>query len=79
MNARPNIIFELPNEKEIESCAEEQCGLTPGLIKKTIRYRNGLTAVLFQDFSDTVFSIQLISNDSPFSLTRNLLVRRSNS
>jgi hypothetical protein len=68
--------MELPEDQEIECCAEEQSDITPGLIKKTIRYRNGLTAVLFQDFTDSIFSIQLISNQAPFWLRRNQVFKK---
>lgn len=76
MNTKSQVMLELPGDQEIECCAEEQSDMAPGLIKKTIRYRNGLTAVLFQDFTDSIFSIQLIASQSPFWLRRNQLCKR---
>jgi hypothetical protein len=76
MLSNTQIILELPGEKEIETVEEMSMPSNPGLIRKTIRYKNGVTAVLFQDFQESVFSIQLKSDD-PFWISQNRVLKVS--
>jgi hypothetical protein len=76
MSANTQVILELPGEMEIETVEEMSMPSNPGLIRKTIRYRNGVTAVLFKDFQESIFSIQLKSED-PFWLSQNRVMKVS--
>ncbi len=76
MLSNSQVILELPEEKDIETVEEMSMPSNPGLIRKTIRYRNGVTAVLFQDFQESVFSIQLKSDD-PFWISQNRVLKVS--
>jgi hypothetical protein len=76
MLSNTQVILELPGEKDIETVEEMSMPSNPGLIRKTIRYRNGVTAVLFQDFQESVFSIQLKSDD-PFWISQNRVLKVS--
>jgi len=71
---KPTVVMELPSDQEIEAVEEARTSANPALIKKTIRYRNGLVATLYQDFQQSVFSIQLESTD-PFCLSRNQILK----
>lgn len=68
------IVLELPEEREIESVEESRLASSPGIIQKTIRYRNGMIATLLKDFHESVFSIQLTAGD-PFCMSRNQLLK----
>jgi hypothetical protein len=67
--------FKLPTEDQIEVMQEVRTLAHPGLIKKTIRYKNGIVAVLFQDFQNHVFSIHLRSDRLPFLITANGILK----
>ena len=71
---KPTVVMELPSDQEIEAVEEARTTANPSLIKKTIRYRNGLVATLYQDFQQSVFSVQLESTD-PFCLSRNQILK----
>lgn len=71
---KPQIVVELPEEQEIESVEETRLPASPGIIQKTIRYKNGMIATLLKDFNEAVFSVQLRAAD-PFCISRNQLLR----
>jgi hypothetical protein len=70
------VLLELPEEGEIETVEEARVEGTPGLIKKTIRYRNGVVATLYQDFREAVFSVTLKAAD-PFWMSQNQVLKAS--
>jgi len=61
----------LPDEGEILSKAEKRFLDCPGLVKKTIRYRNGLVLTLIEDFSEAIFSMSFDFSVTPFRISRN--------
>jgi hypothetical protein len=71
------VLLDLPSDKDIESSAEIRVKENPGLVKKTIRYRNGIVATILKDFHDTVFSVSLDTTNAPFWLRRNQVLRMS--
>ena len=70
---KSTVVMELPADQEIEA-VEESRTANPSLIKKTIRYRNGLVATLYQDFHESVFSVQLESVN-PLWVSRNQILK----
>jgi len=75
LKSLPSVLFRLPGEDEIEVTEEVRTAGDPGLVKKTIRYKNGLVAVLFQDFQNHVFSVQLRSDRFPFIFAANQILK----
>jgi hypothetical protein len=73
---KTQVIFELPEEQEIESVEESRVSSSPGYIQKTIRYKNGMTATLLKDFHESVYSIQLSAGEA-FCMNRNQVLRVS--
>ena len=71
MTTRPQFLLELPDDKEVESVEEMRMPDNSGLIRKTVRYRNGMTAIIYQDFQESVFSIHINSGEAPFWISRN--------
>lgn len=79
MPIQPTAILALPEEEEIESSEEIRVLRNSQITKKTIRYKNGIVAVLLKDSSNNVFKIELRSSGgSPFWMSRNhlFLVRK---
>jgi hypothetical protein len=66
--------MELPSDQEIEAVEESRMSANPVVIKKTIRYRNGIIATLYQDFHESVYSLQLESNE-PLWVSRNQILK----
>ncbi len=73
---KTQVILELPEDQEIESIEESRVSSSQGIIQKTIRYRNGMTATLLKDFNESVYSIQLSAGDA-FCMSRNQILRVS--
>ncbi len=71
-HADVGLVINLPDE-EIQTTEERL--VSPGLIRKEVRYRNGMWMVLYQDFKDFVFSLSLNSEGSSFHVIRNPLFR----
>jgi hypothetical protein len=69
------IVLNLPKEEDIQSTAEIRLPANPGLIRKTIRYKDGLEVILFQDFHEFVFSLSLRFSRTPFQLKSNRILR----
>lgn len=61
----------LPGEEEILSKAEKRFLNFPGLVRKTIRYRNGIVLTLIEDFSESIFSISLDFSVAPIRISQN--------
>jgi hypothetical protein len=76
MDMKTQVIFELPEEKEIESVEESRVATSPGMIQKTIRYKNGMIATLVKDFHESIYSIQLSASEA-FCMNRNQVLRVS--
>jgi len=73
------MVLSLPGEEEILSKAEKRFTGFPGLVKKTIRYRNGMVLTLIEDFSESIFSISLDFSFAPFRISQNRILTSSNS
>ncbi len=71
MAGEVKLALTLPGEDEILSTAEKRFVDCPGLVKKTVRYRNGLVLTLVEDFSEAIFSISLDFSVTPFRIIRN--------
>lgn len=73
MPQQPTAILALPEDGEIESTEEIRVFHSAKITKKTIRYKNGIVAVLLKDFNNNVFRIELRSPRTPFWMSRNHL------
>jgi len=71
---RTQVVLELPEDQEIETVEESRIASSPGMIQKTIRYKNGMIATLLKDFHESVFSVSLTAQD-PFCMNRNHLLK----
>lgn len=72
MPIQPTAILALPEDEEIESSEEIRILRDCRITRKTIRYKNGIVAVLFKDSRDNVFKIELRSSEgAPFWMSRN--------
>jgi len=71
---KTTVVMELPSDQEIEAVEESRMSANPVVIKKTIRYRNGIIATLYQDFHESVYSLQLESNQ-PLWVSRNQILK----
>ena len=71
MNIQNEVILHLPDEEQIATASELRDPLYPHLIRKTIRYKNGLVVVLYQDLGGTIFDIYINSADTPFGILNN--------
>jgi hypothetical protein len=69
----PQLVLGLPPEAEIESIHEVMVPETTGLIKRTVRYKSGLTIVLLMDFRNIVFQI-CVKPYAPLWLSRNQIL-----
>ena len=76
MNGPSQIILYLPDENEIVSSAERRDPLYPHLIRKRIRYRNGVIVVFYQDLIGNIFDIAINSSDCPFWSLNNRVFRQ---
>jgi len=74
-NQEAEILLNLPDEEDIQSTAEVRVSAAPGLIRKTIRYKDGMELILLQDFQELVFSLSLRFSRAPFQLKRNRIFR----
>jgi len=74
-NEEADILLNLPDEEDIQSTAEVRVSAAPGLIRKTIRYKDGMELILFQDFQEFVFSFSLRFSRIPFRLRKNRIFR----
>lgn len=70
MSDQPEIVLSLPGEEEIQSTAEIRLPTAPGIIQKTIRYKNGMELTLLQDFRDLIFSLSVRFYSTPFRLRK---------
>jgi hypothetical protein len=57
MTQKLQVLFELPDEGEIETTREVK--ESSDVITKTIRYRNGVTVILHQDFRQSVYALEV--------------------
>jgi len=73
------MVLSLPGEEEILSKAEKRFTGFPGLVRKTIRYRNGMVLTLIEDFSEFIFSISLDFSLAPFRISQNKILTSSKS
>jgi hypothetical protein len=65
-----DLVVNLPEEKEIESTAEFRVSSESNIIRKTIRYKNGLVVELLQDFDETIFHVSFSTNQYPLRLVK---------
>jgi len=77
MKHQPEIVLSLPGEDEIQSTAEIRLPAAPGIIQKTIRYKNGMELTLLQDFRDFIFSLSVRFCATPFRLTKTKINKRT--
>lgn len=66
-----DMILKLPEEEEIESTAELRVSSEPNIIRKTIRYKNGMVVELLQDFEETIFRVSFSAINSPLRIMKN--------
>ena len=69
------IILMLPCEDDIATIEEIRMPSSPGLVKRTIRYKNGLVAELVKDFENVVFYVRLHANCQPFLINDNQILK----
>ena len=75
MKNERNMVMELPPDQEIECVTESRDPLEPLLIRKEIRYKDGLVATFLQDFHNTVFSVSIRARQKPFWISSNRVLR----
>lgn len=75
MKNEKNMLMELPPDQDIECVTEVRDPMEPSLIRKEIRYKDGLVATLLQDFHNTVFSVSIRAQQKPFWLSSNRVLR----
>jgi hypothetical protein len=71
---KTTVVMELPSDQDIEAVEESRMTANPAVIKKTIRYRNGIIATLYQDFHESVYSLQVESSE-PLWVSRNQILK----
>ena len=69
----------LPGEEEILSKAEKRFVNFPGLVRKTVRYRDGMVLTLIEDFSESIFSISVDFSFAPIRISQNTILTGSRS
>lgn len=75
MNNFSNMVLELPPEQEIESVRESRDPGEPSLIRRVVRYKDGLVATFTQDFQNSVFNINIQAQQKPFWMSSNRVLR----
>lgn len=78
MVKEPHFSILLPPREEIQSTKESTVRGNPSLIKKVIRYRNGLKITLIQTLEDSIFSVRINSDHTSFRMIGNLVVNVQN-
>jgi len=62
------ILLSLPSRDEIQSTKESVVKGKPNLIRKVIRYKNGLKITLIQSFEENIFSLRINSQRVAFRM-----------
>lgn len=75
MKNESNMVLELPPDQEIECIRESRDPVEPMLIRREVRYKDGLVATFLQDFQNTVFSINIRAQQKPFWISSNRVLR----
>ena len=68
MSKTSRVLLELPSDDEMMLSEEIRTAGNDKLLKKTIRYQNGIVVVLILDFQNKVFSVLLKPTEVPFAL-----------
>jgi hypothetical protein len=69
------MVVELPPDQEIECIRESRDPVEPALIRREVRYKDGMVATFIQDFQNTVFSINIRARRKPFWISSNRVLR----
>ena len=75
MLTEDKIILMLPCDDDIAMVEEVRLPSSPGLMKRTIRYKNGLVAELIKDFDNVVFFVRLHADLQPFLINNNQILK----
>jgi hypothetical protein len=69
------IVLELPSEDEIAVIEEKEVVENPRHIRRTIRYRNGITVLLWLDSQNRITRIEMTCETFPLYFIGNQIVR----
>lgn len=69
------MVLELPPDQEIECIRESRDPQDSSLIRREVRYKDGMIATFLQDFQNTVFSINIQAQQKPFWMSSNRVLR----
>jgi hypothetical protein len=75
IEVRPEIVLELPSEEEIAVIEEKELVEHPRSIRKTIRYRNGITVLLLLDSENRIIRFEMTSEKIPFYIVGNQILK----
>ncbi|MCI0414503.1 hypothetical protein L0222_17135 [bacterium] len=71
----PKVVLELPADDEITVTEEKEVVEHPRFTQKTIRYRNGITVLLWQDSENRITRIEVNCENLPLFFIGNQIVK----
>ena len=71
----PVVVLKLPSEDEIAVIEEKEVVRHPRFIRRTIRYRNGITLLLWLDSENRITRIEMRCEKFPLYFVGNQIVK----
>lgn len=59
-------LLSLPGDKDVVTMQEERLSSDSTLLRKVIKYRNGIEVMLVEDFQGTVYSVSIKAKERSF-------------
>jgi hypothetical protein len=74
MGKAPLVVLRLPGREEIEVTEETCVNQYPGVIRKEVRYKNGIKVVFYQDLNDDIYRVS-VDSSPPLRMSKNRILR----